>query len=505
MPQQVQCPTCGQPYEIDHDMVGEAFFCECKQAYEVAADLSLVAIQLRPADEAVPQARPQQLQQRPAHPSKKKKANKHIFLWIFLVFGLGAIVAAGVMMVQVNKKEAAAKAAKAAKLAQERAAVAATPVVPGEKKKLTLTLDGNAVTDAAATKTIEAPEPSVDELPVDWQVVPDPSSASWAIPDDFSPTNFPTANHLLLSNLSSPFVVALTAGEVEGIYTYTLYDVSKGAVVKQVESPLSPYLQMEDCALSPDGKYLAREESQGSLKGIRIWDGATGSPIHLFPDVADGAKVLFQGFSDAEHIVVVYGSNPRKIRRTNVAKQEEVNAFEMPQLSGRDARAKQIFAISPGGAFLAVLTRGARGLVSIYNLETGELAGMVKTGEGSNDCSPEGLAFSDAGTSLAALVRRDGRDFFITGWNVENGQVIAEAGPIAAREVDLPENVSPVLWLQDSSGWVVSGRVVLDRAGQVLQTLDAVNAARRDVRVAGGRRLVRFAQGAPSLKVLELE
>ena len=179
-------------------MVGEAFFCECKQAYEVAADLSLVAIQLRPADEAVPQARPQQLQQRPAHPSKKKKANKHIFLWIFLVFGLGAIVAAGVMMVQVNKKEAAAKAAKAAKLAQERAAVAATPVVPGEKKKLTLTLDGNAVTDAAATKTIEAPDPSVDELPVDWQVVPDPSSASWAIPDDFSPTNFPTANHLLL-------------------------------------------------------------------------------------------------------------------------------------------------------------------------------------------------------------------------------------------------------------------------------------------------------------------
>jgi hypothetical protein len=506
MPQIVQCPACAQPYEIDDDMVGEVFICDCQQAYEVAADLSLVTIQLRQAGApSARQSRPERTRSAAA-PRKKKQGQPRVFLWIFMIFGLGAVVTAGVMIFQVNKNQVAEKKAEAARLAAARAAITAKPSSPGGKMKLILTLTGDQVTDVAASITIETPEPVVDSSGTDWQVRPDPSPASWTLAGDLVPTNFPTASRILLPKRSSPFVVALQPGEeVAEIFQFTLFDLSKGTVVKSVETPVSVYLQREDCAVSPDGKWVAREESRESLKGIRIWDAATATPVHRFPDVSEGAGVLFQEFSDAEHLVVVYGSNPRKVRRTNVAKQSEVNVFETAQLSARDARAKQVFAISPGGTYLAILTRGVRGLVSIYHLETGELVGKLKTGEGRKECTPEGLAFSDTGTSLAALTRKDGGDYFITGWNIESGQLNAEAGPIASGELDLPENVAPLLWLRDSSGWVVSGRLVLDRAGQVLQTLEAVKTERRDYRVADGNRLIRFSHEAPSLRIVEIQ
>ena len=134
----VQCPACAQPYELDEEMVGEAFICECQQAYEVAADLSLIAIQLRQAG-----AQPASRSHPPVTPRKKKQSSPRVFLWIFMTLGLSAVVVAGVLMLQVNNKQVAEKKAKAARLAAARAAVSAKPSSPGEKKKLTLTLDGD--------------------------------------------------------------------------------------------------------------------------------------------------------------------------------------------------------------------------------------------------------------------------------------------------------------------------------------------------------------------------
>ncbi|MEK6234339.1 MAG: hypothetical protein N2C14_06485, partial [Planctomycetales bacterium] len=221
-------------------------------------------------------------------------------------------------------------------------------------------------------------------------------------------------------------------------------------------------------AVSPDGKLFALVQGNSpfgaslpdvgsrSKTFISIFDVKTGKPTQKVP-----GKPAALAFA-SPNILVAQGSS---LIIHDVAANKTLHEISLGKKDrwGANSKTANTLAISPGGRFAAAAVGRA---VSIYEIKTGKLAGVVKF---SGKSDSVGIGFSQDGASLAA-VGGDSDTLRLTVWDVATGRRRLHH-PITSDD-GIPGGAfrSPsVSWLADGAALLVGGHLIVDRdSGSVL-------------------------------------
>lgn len=205
----------------------------------------------------------------------------------------------------------------------------------------------------------------------------------------------------------------------------------------------------KEWSLSADGGYLAW--TSNDLEGeVHIYKADGGQPIVLRPDPDDLLRAV-EFLNEKEVLLSFQVKGDSRNLVIDAATGKVAREFALDNHLG-DA------AISPDGKYAA--RTSARELL-IIDLEKGQPVGRMQpppNPDGFPFSPVEGMAFSPTGTEFAALV---GERFTV--WSAN--------GTIAFDQVvpDIDSSIyygKEVAWLPDGQGWILGGKVLLDRASR---------------------------------------
>jgi hypothetical protein len=223
-------------------------------------------------------------------------------------------------------------------------------------------------------------------------------------------------------------------------------------VVGQVQSITPP-------VLSSDGAHLAYQSS--AKRGtVEVWAPASGKTVSvpvgspLTPDLLDfaGPDTLLAGRRAGAGMTV-------KVIDVKTGKEE--HEFTTPRpWGGRDA-----VAVSPGGAYLAVIDREN---LQVFEVKSGLQFGQRPLPKGAGGAVPvcHGLSFSPDGGELAALFSTAAGQLQLVCWDAARGEVVSDMSVPKA----MPQGGTLVVyrghvidWLGDRRGWLLYGYTMIER------------------------------------------
>jgi hypothetical protein len=299
-------------------------------------------------------------------------------------------------------------------------------------------------------------EPPKPVAAVGWKVKVDPPARVAKLPADFTKevtvpaTNtevvFPTAT-------GSPFVAV--GDNFDDKDERQVWDLQTNTMTgKLVGRRFSA-----GAVLSPDGAHLAlmplKERdlvdvvALASGKSVRI---DTGIPADVV-DFAGPGKLLVAGKQGAAIRLRVWDATTGKRERD----------FDGPLL-GTTALARDMVAVSPGGAYLAVVTPDD---LWLWDMKTGTAAGRRSLPwNARNWLLPcRGLSFSPDGSELAGLFQIDDKSRLVS-WDVARGESVFDVTfPPLQLGVGTPTAYKGHVlgWVGDRRGWLLYGQMFIDR------------------------------------------
>lgn len=297
--------------------------------------------------------------------------------------------------------------------------------------------------------------------------------------------------------LPSPFV-ALGSNSLPN-HKRTVWDLRTRAVVGEMTGRLEiSDTPTRPLALAPDGAHFAAIPRRIPHHGVEVWSFAEKRLRHL--DLS--STVTWMEFVGPGRLLAhaPQTGGKKRFHLWDVTTGREERSFDGPDLLRRESTA-----LSAGGAYVAVA--GAM-KVQVYDVRTGQLVGergfpRFKEFSASN-C--QGLAFAPDGSALAGLFE-SGLTSWVAVWDIPGGQLVGQhevtfdramvTGPRLARG-------RPLQALPDSSGWLVHGAVVVDRAsGAMRHTLPALEGTPSARFVVAADHFGRFRGGPRSSFTLE--
>lgn len=289
--------------------------------------------------------------------------------------------------------------------------------------------------------------------PLVWNVVADAPPAPFAFPDHEGAVSLGrSSGKITLPSTLSPFVAFGSFGR----NSITVHDLRTLKPFGTVEVG-----NISKLALSPDGTHLAAHSYSGTDKGVRVWTVADGKLIDTFDEKT--TFVLALDFAAGGRLLVATNGNTGKtlVRVWDPAARREASRFEVDPI-GDWGKA----AFSPGRRFLALPGRHDTPL-RVYDLNTGRVAGELRTPAVGFAPDTQGMAFSADGSLLATLIHSfDGDRLFI--WEVAGGK-LRHDHQIGKDNVDL-HGLSfggerrGLEWLPDGTALLLAGRVFVDAA-----------------------------------------
>jgi hypothetical protein len=298
------------------------------------------------------------------------------------------------------------------------------------------------------------PPPKV-EPPVVWNVKADPPAVTVKMPASFkkeigAPGVFP---EITFPDGPSPFVAVgmnLRPGDERQVWNLQTGEMV-GKVVGSVPSNHHPIL-------SPNGAHLAFQSS--AKRGtVEIWAPASGKRV----SVVIGTTLTPELFTFAGPDQLLIGRRSGvnlTVKVFDAATGKEEREFPTPRpWGGNDA-----LAVSPGGAYLAVVDRAD---LKVFDVKTGQQVGQRPMPKGPNGASLvcRGLSFSPDGSELAGLFAGIA-GMQLTCWDADKGDVVCENSiPKAAPQAGLLAvyRGHVIDWVGDRRGWLVYGYTLVNR------------------------------------------
>jgi WD40 repeat protein len=331
--------------------------------------------------------------------------------------------------------------------------------------------------------------------PENWKAAVDPPAQPPAAPfsDKFKiaiPARRIDANNIVYPVTDSPLVIVGTnESERESRELWNLATAQKAYTLKGVRINTT-----QAVALSADGHYVAWESGTFT---IDVYDIKAKKPLGKLTTGNNDNK--FYG----KELALVPGD--RLVALANVQK-----SFKVWQLPGGELKhtvsvGEQFgypdkSAYSPGGKFMAVEADHLERTIRLYNLETGQAAGELKTKRLGVVISLSQLAFSPDGSELACLCDEAGSKSAtqIIVWNMADGSVKQNIGmsPGIKDKLKPDSQALGLQWFADGKKFLVHGMAIVDRAsGQMVYTFEKPQVGTRSVRRALGTNLVASLDG----------
>jgi hypothetical protein len=326
--------------------------------------------------------------------------------------------------------------------------------------------DNEASRRAAEARNAEmkrnAPTPAAD-VPDIWTVRPDPSSEEIKIAPDFLIHFDDKTGHsaaLIYPAVPSRFIALGDVADRDK--AIGVWDCTN---LKQVgELSGTQYAPARNCALSPDGQYLANVRRMA--ESVVVWSFKTGGPVVEIPVPRFRWENIILRFAAANRLVIDYspdeGQNRRVVRVHEMPTGKQLVEFEVPV----SAAAAHGAAVSPAGKFIAFAYRH----LMIFDLSTGKLAGArpFPCIESDREWSFSGAAFSPNGKELAAffMVLNQFHSPRIIVWNTADGSLTADRA-VSDNLLYLIHGAvfaaPAVQWMADGQGWLLHGRYAVAR------------------------------------------
>jgi WD40 repeat protein len=471
MPIQVACEECGKRYRYSDERAGQTV--ECKAC---GSDIEIPGGRQRAG--------------------KKKKTKKSSGLPVAVLAGGGfaALAVIGLLALLLsNRKQAAlptppgavtGEQALAANPAQPPPAII-VPAIPGTPS--TPANSGTIPPDLASQPNPANPTPATSPVappantkpvvsgaasgfrqskkakgfkPVEnWKVSVDPSPDAVVL-DESKPFKIKTATGFSVESVisypttPSPFVlVGQEVGSKDPMELWNIVTGTKAATIK------GPKTGGRDCGISPDGSLFAWFRHEGGGGGIEVYDIKAKKSLGVLPVDSTKFNVARVCLPTPKRIVAL--SN---VHRSILSWTLPSGDLEREITMGENGQPDPLFAFSPGGRFLAVVSDYLKESVDIYDMDSGDKAGSLAFVDRGPDLF--GIAFSLDGTQLAAVYAKsytaDAERVAV--WNVADGAITAdfELPDPDQRKRDLLSSKAGLQWFPDGKRLLFCGQYVID-------------------------------------------
>jgi hypothetical protein len=251
-------------------------------------------------------------------------------------------------------------------------------------------------------------------------------------------------DHVVFSSVTPQF--ALIGQEVHNLIT--------GKVTGRIEVKLSS--SIEKIALSPDGKYLARQASPDNLFEIEIHDTTSGELLHsLKYSSKPFQRIEFLEFTRYGRLIAaVWEGSGSRLLIWDVTKPQPMRDLNMPRIDGKK------IAISEDGRILAAVLDQR---LEIHDLAQGKRLTVLDPPPQDKPFNPmmfvTGLAFSRDAQELAGLFSLEGFRFVV--WRT-NGELVVDQ-PLGLQIGGAYNLDGPIKWAPDGKGWLLHGNFYFDR------------------------------------------
>lgn len=239
-----------------------------------------------------------------------------------------------------------------------------------------------------------------------------------------------------------------------------VFDLETKQSVGTVPAKLNAAL--EDLALSPDGKWLAREVSPDHKFGVDLYDTATG-------EVARSIKLSDRTFERIEYlqftqhgylVVAAPGEDGGRLLIYDVAKPDPIR-----ELQTKERLSAPKMAVSRDGKLLAAVQDGR---LEIHDVAAGKRVKIFDPPSHKESFNPmiflHGLAFSPDGSQLASLFTLEGFRFIV--WDLEGNIVLDQ--PLGLQIGGAYNDGPGIEWSPDGAGWLLHGAHYFDRRLKVI-------------------------------------
>ncbi len=282
-----------------------------------------------------------------------------------------------------------------------------------------------------------------------WDLKPDPpADKTWAVQPGLAvPTD--ETDDIAFAEANGPFVLT----GIGKSNTRKVFDLRTGfALSKIVVEQTKPTGDRE--ILSPNGKVWAYGKSLGDE--VKVFSAATGKWL---PAVKTDASIMNVGFApDGRLAVVTSGNKLRTLRLFDTATGKEQANWEIDATGYYlPGNATRVFAVSPGGKYLAA--SGAKAITVYATADGKTLADVELPAVERGGLQPMvGVAFSADGSELAAVVGKTAKGTTtLKVWKLADG---TSAEHTLNRPATLPGHFAPALAAVLSGGWLIDGTQV---------------------------------------------
>ncbi len=342
------------------------------------------------------------------------------------------------------------------------------------------------------------PKPPAPETNVVWTATPDPQAAPVELPLNVQGT-IPIGGFspiAIYPSTPSAFVCVSQKGPRGDVRE--VWDLRTMKKVGTVDASSNGGA----LAVSPDGAFIITQDPPTGVHTVAVWSVADGKLVARIPLNERFPGSIDVDFAGPGKILVGYTTNLQGYYFLwDLQTGTEVFRVKVNAPTERRRRA-----ISPNRKYLALASKDCdRALV--YDLATGALAGEALLPE-KNLSGFHGVAFSPDGKSLAAIYDKSGASHFIT-WDTETGKVREDHKSSKDLKFIATLGINydgpPIEWLDDSSGWLIFGTMLVEAKGVALYwTIKATAQDNLQYRLFGTERVARVTN-TPQGKTLKWE
>ena len=339
-------------------------------------------------------------------------------------------------------------------------------------------LTGEAVNQAVPTTestVAEHPENRVRGWTMD--IDPGPSEKNPPPVQDFEirvPGQSFDGTRMIYARGAATFAAAAASQKLSVDTNYYIYNLQTGreSGMAGAVNELPDATMLRGPTISQDGKYLAVVDF--TKKAILVGDVVKKKLVVKIPHEDLGAGILF--------------ANPTRLLALDYGEGKPFDVISLPKgtVERKVIADPEIdcsygrLVCSPGGRYLAYIDRPSAGIITFYDLESGDKVGMIDAGilERFASARVSAISFSLDGKEFAAQaigVRADASSGqFIFVWSTKSGQLISAhpINKIAYADGNLglvfvvgPE---PLQWFPDGKGWLIGQRFVYDRVNETV-------------------------------------
>ncbi|PQO35159.1 SHD1 domain-containing protein [Blastopirellula marina] len=218
-------------------------------------------------------------------------------------------------------------------------------------------------------------------------------------------------------------------------------------------------------AFSADGRYFAvsRQSGYPPLLEVDIWSFATGKVVQSFRFKDEARSIEALRFAGTDRIVMVKGGT-NLLECFDIKSGQKLCEAKVPSINNGES-----LAVSPGGSFAAVFNSNNK-KAELYDLRSGAEVGVVG---GENElpkyASLLQLSFSPDGEELLLFCRPLAKRH-LSVWSMRTGERVIDLNfdddptkAVLSGGSSVSYRGRPVEWRPDRSGWLFSGRVLVER------------------------------------------